>query len=92
MAEVFCQHSLRLMPDVMFWKPYPLLDFEHLTIWIESKDGVKKRLPLWDSMRMSSGEWEICGVETRKIFKTPEERETFKSAMDALSNFIGKRS
>ncbi len=77
------------MPDVMFWKPYPLLEFSDLTIWLETESGLKKRLTLWDSMRLSSGDWQIKGVETFPLFKTEEERETLQKAIGAVVKRFG---
>lgn len=76
--------------DMFGRQPFPSMRFSKLDIQLAADTETKpQRLKLWDSMRMSAGEWQVRSVETMRIYKTDEEhdaaRKTLTSALAKLA-------
>lgn len=79
---------LRLLPDMFFWKKRPHLKFDGLDIFLSAEGSEEKRLKLWSSMRMTTGDWQVRCVETFPIFDSKEEHARFTKAMAGLGEAL----
>ncbi len=79
----------RLTWDLFIWKPSPSLELSDLVVWIESEEGERSKLRLWESMRLSAGEDQIRSVETFSVWKDNEEQERFQKALSAVMRRFG---
>lgn len=82
----------KLTPDMFIWRnPRTYMEFDGLSIFIASQDGTEKKIETWESMRLTTGEWEVCSVETQKIWKSDKERDDFQSAIGAIVKHFGAK-
>ena len=81
-----------LLPDIFGYNPYPHFDFDDLNITLTSLDGrASKRLKLWESMRLSSGDGQVRSVQAIKMFQSAEEATRFTESMAGLLKFFSDR-
>lgn len=70
--------------DIFGRRPFPSMHFSELDIQLEADAETRpQRLKLWDSMRMSAGEWEVRAVETMRMFKTDAEHKAVTKGLAA---------
>ncbi|HEX7856244.1 MAG TPA: hypothetical protein VF489_09025 [Sphingobium sp.] len=81
---------VRSLPDMFFWHKRPYLKFDGLQIFLTAQCGQEMQLKLWDSMRMTTGEWQVRCVETFPIFKSKEEQTEFTKALAGLGKVAAR--
>lgn len=80
-----------LMPDVFFWNVRPYFDFADLQVELVSDIAESKLLPLWESMRLTTGNWEVRADETFKLFKSEDEAKALTNSLEKISRFISRQ-
>lgn len=82
----------KYLPDLFTWGKGASFDFSELIITLETEDGRTKKLKLWESMRLSVGEWDIRSVQTFPLFKDEEERKAVTEGLAAAAKLIAGRN
>lgn len=79
----------RLLPDMFGWSnPRTYLKTKGVSIIMMKPDGSEKSVELWESMRLTTGDWQVKSVQTFPIFKDEQEKDDLKNALtDALEIF-----
>ncbi len=93
MAQPLPATITRYMPDLFAWPTRPYFEFGDFEVWVQSPEGLSKRLKLSDSVRLTAGDWAIRTDKTTTIFNTPEEAEKFRillAAGEALKKLGGR--
>ncbi len=78
-----------LLPDMLMWtRPRSYLELNNLDIWLESERGTRKRLPIWSSIRLTAGDWEMRYVQTFPINENGEV-DNLKAALAKVNKTFG---
>lgn len=81
------------LPDMFIWRnPRTIMHFEEFSIIMAAEDLTEKVVKGWDSLRLTTGDWEICSRETFKLFDSPEQKEKFQKSLGSLGSLFGSKS
>lgn len=91
LEQRFPRDVINEFPDAFTWKPYPNLGLEDLKIIIETPEGqLSTELPLWESIRMSTGETEVRYVETFKAFPDDRSRQRLTESLVKVIGLLNR--
>jgi hypothetical protein len=81
------------LPDMFIWRsPRTIMHLDEFSIIMAAEDKTEKVVKGWDSMRLTTGDWEICSRETFKMFESPEDKEKFQKSLGAIAKIFGTKS
>lgn len=78
-----------LFPAMFGWSnPRTYLKTKDVSIIMTKPDGSEKSIALWESMRLTAGDWQVKSVQTFPLFKDENEKRDLENALtDALDMF-----